>query len=171
MFFSRLHGTRPSWSPKPRRGGLTDTRDRVRGPLGVSLYWGREDKSGGWARVPRGSSDWLRVLGMTGARPGWWPEARLFSLRSAEPWYCSGRGEETQEKNNDQVDRCCWLLSLRNFGASNNTSADTQPDGMITQVRFGCGPGRTRVVGVCVARTTIRHTRRMARRAYRSGAY
>jgi hypothetical protein len=46
-----------------------------------------------------------------------------------------------------------------------------QPDGMITQVRFGCGPGRTRVAGVCVARTTIRHTRRMARRAYRSGAY
>src|SRR5205807_7179984 len=24
-----------------------------------------------------------------------------------------------------------------------------QPDGMITQVRFGCGPGRTRVAGVC----------------------
>jgi hypothetical protein len=45
-----------------------------------------------------------------------------------------------------------------------------QPDG-ITQVRLGCGPGRTRVAGVCVARTTIRHTRRMARRAYRSSAY
>ena len=37
-----------------------------------------------------------------------------------------------------------------------------QPDSMITQVRFGCGPFRTRVAGVCVARTTIRHTRRMA---------
>ena len=46
-----------------------------------------------------------------------------------------------------------------------------QPDGMITQVRLGCGPFRTRVNGVCVARTTIRHTRRMARRAYRRGAY
>jgi hypothetical protein len=44
-----------------------------------------------------------------------------------------------------------------------------QPDDMITQVRLGCGPGRTRVGGVCVARTTIRHTRRMARRAYRRG--
>jgi len=44
-----------------------------------------------------------------------------------------------------------------------------QPDGMITQVRLGCGPFRTRVNGVCVARTTIRHTRRMARRAYRRG--
>jgi hypothetical protein len=30
-----------------------------------------------------------------------------------------------------------------------------QPDGMVTQVRLGCGPGRTRVGGVCVARTTI----------------
>jgi hypothetical protein len=44
-----------------------------------------------------------------------------------------------------------------------------QSDGMITQVRFGCGPGRTRVAGICVARTTIRHTRRTYRRAYRRG--
>jgi hypothetical protein len=42
----------------------------------------------------------------------------------------------------------------------------TQPDAMVTQVRFGCGPGRTRVAGVCVARTTIRHTRRAYRRGY-----
>jgi len=41
-----------------------------------------------------------------------------------------------------------------------------QPDGMITQVRFGWGPSRTRVAGVCVARTTIRHTRRAYRRGY-----
>ena len=40
------------------------------------------------------------------------------------------------------------------------------PDGMITQVRLGCGPGRTRG-GVCVARTTIRHVRR----GYRRGEY
>jgi len=46
-----------------------------------------------------------------------------------------------------------------------------QPDGIITQVRLGCGPGRTRVGGVCVARTTIRHTRRMVRRGYRRGEY
>jgi len=46
-----------------------------------------------------------------------------------------------------------------------------QSDGMITQVRLGCGPGRTRVGGVCVARTTIRHTRRMVRRGYRRGYY
>jgi hypothetical protein len=42
-----------------------------------------------------------------------------------------------------------------------------QPEGMTTQVAYGCGPGRTRVGGVCVARTTIRHTRRyIRRRAY-----
>jgi hypothetical protein len=41
-----------------------------------------------------------------------------------------------------------------------------QSDGMITQVRFGCGPGRTLVAGHCVARTTIRHTRRVIRRSY-----
>ena len=35
-----------------------------------------------------------------------------------------------------------------------------QPDGMITQVREACGAGRVRVKGVCVARTTIRQTRR-----------
>ena len=32
--------------------------------------------------------------------------------------------------------------------------------------RFGCGPGRTVVAGHCVARTTIRHTRRVIRRSY-----
>lgn len=38
-----------------------------------------------------------------------------------------------------------------------------QPDGMVTLVVEGCGPGRTRVNGVCVARTTIRQTRRCLR--------
>jgi hypothetical protein len=42
-----------------------------------------------------------------------------------------------------------------------------QPAGMVTQVRLACGPGRTRVGGVCVARTTIRHTRRTVRRCAR----
>src|SRR5262249_33168691 len=40
------------------------------------------------------------------------------------------------------------------------------PDRMITQRRPACGPGRTRVGGVCVARTTIRHVRRGVRRGY-----
>jgi hypothetical protein len=34
---------------------------------------------------------------------------------------------------------------------------------MVTQVAFGCGPGRTSVNGVCVARTTIRQARRCLR--------
>jgi hypothetical protein len=42
-----------------------------------------------------------------------------------------------------------------------------QPDSMITEVAAACGPGRTRVNGVCVARTTIRHTRREVRRCLR----
>src|SRR3974377_1136711 len=36
-----------------------------------------------------------------------------------------------------------------------------QPDGMITQVAFGCGPGMTRVNGVCMARSAY----------YGTGAY
>jgi hypothetical protein len=43
------------------------------------------------------------------------------------------------------------------------------PDNMITQVREACGPGRVRINGVCVARTTIRHTRREVRRCARWG--
>ena len=42
-----------------------------------------------------------------------------------------------------------------------------QPDGMITQVREGCGVGRVRINGICVARTTSRHVRREARRDIR----
>jgi hypothetical protein len=37
-----------------------------------------------------------------------------------------------------------------------------QPDGMVTQVAYGCGPGRTRVAGACIARTTKRQVRRCA---------
>jgi hypothetical protein len=41
-----------------------------------------------------------------------------------------------------------------------------RPDGMLTQVAFGCGPGQTLVNGACVARTAIRQTRRAVRRSY-----
>lgn len=41
------------------------------------------------------------------------------------------------------------------------------PDGMITEVAYGCGPFRTRVNGVCVARTTVRQARRHYRRCAR----
>ena len=39
-----------------------------------------------------------------------------------------------------------------------------QPDSMITEIAAACGVGRTRVNGVCVARTTVRQTRRAVRR-------
>ena len=66
------------------------------------------------------------------------------------------------------------LLAVAAFALAVATSAQAmslaplhQPDGMVTQVRLGCGPFRTRVNGVCVARTTIRHTRRQVRRCRR----
>ena len=37
-----------------------------------------------------------------------------------------------------------------------------QPHGIATQVAYACGAGRTRVNGICVARTTIRQVRRCA---------
>jgi len=42
-----------------------------------------------------------------------------------------------------------------------------QSDDMVITVREGCGAGRVRVHGVCVARTTIRHPRRAVRRCLR----
>jgi hypothetical protein len=66
------------------------------------------------------------------------------------------------------------LIAVASFVLAVATSAQAmtaapihQQDGLIAQVAFGCGPGRTRVGGVCVARTTIRHTRRQVRRRLR----
>jgi len=44
------------------------------------------------------------------------------------------------------------------------------PDGMTTRVVAACGVGRTRVNGVCVARTTKRQVRRETRRCAVWGA-
>jgi hypothetical protein len=62
------------------------------------------------------------------------------------------------------------MFAVAGFALAVTTSAQAitpapipQPDGMITQVAAACGAGRTRVNGVCVARTTIRHTRRAVR--------
>jgi hypothetical protein len=41
------------------------------------------------------------------------------------------------------------------------------PDDSVIAVREACGPGRVRVNGVCVARTTMRQTRRAVRRCLR----
>ncbi len=63
-----------------------------------------------------------------------------------------------------------WI-AIAGFALAVATSAEAmtpapipQPDSIMTQVAFACGPGRTRVGGICVARTTIRHTRRAVRR-------
>jgi hypothetical protein len=66
------------------------------------------------------------------------------------------------------------LIAVAGFALAVATSAQAmtpapipQSDGMITQVRLGCGAGRTMVGGQCVARTTIRQTRRAVRRCAR----
>jgi hypothetical protein len=67
------------------------------------------------------------------------------------------------------------LIAVAGFAFLVATSAQgmtpapiAQPDdNMITQIAAACGPGRTRVNGVCVARTTIRQTRRAVRRCVR----
>jgi hypothetical protein len=64
------------------------------------------------------------------------------------------------------------LIAIAGFALSVAVSAQAmtpapiiaQPDGMITKVAAACGAGRTRVNGVCVARTTVRQTRRAVRR-------
>ena len=66
------------------------------------------------------------------------------------------------------------LIAVVGFALSIATSAQgmtpaplPQRDDMVTQIAVGCGPGRTRVNGVCVARTTVRQTRRAVRRCVR----
>jgi hypothetical protein len=61
------------------------------------------------------------------------------------------------------------LIAIAAFAMAVTTSAHAmspvplhQSNG-ITQVAYGCGAGRTRVHGVCVARTTRRHVRRCVR--------
>ena len=64
------------------------------------------------------------------------------------------------------------LIAVAGFALSVAVSAQAmtpapiilQPDGMITKIAAACGAGRTRINGVCVARTTVRQTRRAVRR-------
>jgi len=69
------------------------------------------------------------------------------------------------------------LIAVAAFALTIATSAQgmtpaplAPPDGMITQIAVGCGLGRTRINGVCVARTTVRQTRRAVRRCARWNA-
>jgi hypothetical protein len=61
-------------------------------------------------------------------------------------------------------------IAVAAFALAAATSAEAmtaapirQPNNAITQVAYGCGMGRTRIGGVCVARTTMRHERRCMR--------
>ena len=63
------------------------------------------------------------------------------------------------------------LITFAAFALTVATSAQAMSpaplhplDGITTQVAVGCGAGRTRVNGVCVARTTKRQVRRETRR-------
>jgi hypothetical protein len=66
------------------------------------------------------------------------------------------------------------LIAVAGFALTIATSAQgmtpaplAPPDNMVTEIAVGCGPGRTRIDGVCVARTTVRQTRRAVRRCLR----
>jgi hypothetical protein len=59
------------------------------------------------------------------------------------------------------------LIAFTAFAIAVTTSAQAMPvapiheqDSLITQVAAACGAGRTRINGVCVARTTKRQVRR-----------
>ena len=62
-----------------------------------------------------------------------------------------------------------WLLAFAALAWATTTSAQAMPiapvhePGIIMQIASGCGVSRTRVHGVCVASTTIRHARRCVR--------
>ena len=64
------------------------------------------------------------------------------------------------------------LIAIAGFALSVAVSAQAmtvapiiaQPESLVIEVAAACGVGRTRVNGVCVARTTVRQTRRAVRR-------
>jgi hypothetical protein len=60
-----------------------------------------------------------------------------------------------------------FVLSVATSAQGMTPAPLALPDAMVTQVAVGCGPGRTRIDGVCVARTTVRQTRRAVRRCVR----
>jgi hypothetical protein len=61
----------------------------------------------------------------------------------------------------------CFALAVTSSTHAMTPAPIPQPDGMVTQIAAGCGAGRTRINGVCVARTTKRQARRAVRRCLR----
>lgn len=64
----------------------------------------------------------------------------------------------------------CFAFGIAASAQAMTPAPIPRPDAGIIQVAVGCGPGRTMVNGVCVARTTIRHARREVRRCARWNA-
>ena len=66
------------------------------------------------------------------------------------------------------------LIAIATFALAVTIPAQAMPVGLVdqphvilTEIAYGCGVGRSRVAGVCVARTTKRHVRREVRREIR----
>lgn len=57
-----------------------------------------------------------------------------------------------------------FALSVATSAQALTPAPFAQPDGIITKIAAACGAGRTRNNGVCMARTTVRQTRRAVRR-------
>jgi hypothetical protein len=57
-----------------------------------------------------------------------------------------------------------FVLALTSSAQAVPLAPLPQPDGVTAEVAYGCGAGRTRVRGVCVARTIKRQARRADRR-------
>jgi len=76
-----------------------------------------------------------------------------------------------EERNNAKIDAVAgFALSIATAAQGMSPAPLPQPDDMVTQVALACGPGRTGIDGVCVARTTVRQTRRAVRRCLRRQA-
>ena len=67
------------------------------------------------------------------------------------------------EENMIRLVTVAFVVALMSTAQATPFAPVQQPDGMITQIAAACGPGMTRRNGVCVARTTVRQTRRCAR--------
>ena len=122
------------------------------------------------------------VFGLVGrGAPPWairgsWPAPRPHEFFFVQTAFNIAMLPRLREENTLGENTMIKLIAAAGFLVAFATSAHAitpapipQPDGMLSQVRLGCGPFRTRVAGICVARTTIRHTRRLDRRAYRRG--
>jgi hypothetical protein len=83
----------------------------------------------------------------------------------------SGYALQGSDKRRSGRNTMLKLIAVAGFALLVATSAEAltpapmpQPDSLVSEVAAACGVGRTRINGVCVARTTVRQTRRAVRR-------